>query len=112
MMPNGHNGYYDTMLDLGYVGLAFLLVFIIATLHGIGRVADRDPARAWLVLSLALFVILYNFLGEIVDARLRVFVGGVCYCRCRNWSILAAFSARQGWCMARGAQDRAVPAPH
>ena len=56
-MPNGHNGYYDTMLDLGYLGLAFLLGFIIATLHGIGRVADRDPVRAWLVLSLALYII-------------------------------------------------------
>ena len=53
---------YDTTLEMGYVGLAFLLVFIIATLHAIGRVADRDPARARLVLSLALFIILYNFL--------------------------------------------------
>ena len=58
MMPNAHNGYYDTMLEMGYVGLAFLLVFIIATLHAIGRVADRDPARARLLLSLALFIIL------------------------------------------------------
>jgi exopolysaccharide production protein ExoQ len=64
-MPNGHNGYYDTMLDLGYVGFAFLLAFIIATLHGIGRVADRDPTRAWIVLSLALYVILYNFLERL-----------------------------------------------
>ena len=44
MMPNAHNGYYDTMLEMGYVGLAFLIVFIIATLHAVGRVADRDPA--------------------------------------------------------------------
>jgi exopolysaccharide production protein ExoQ len=65
MMPNSHNGYYDTMLDMGYLGFAFLLVFIIATLHAIGRVADRDPARAWLVLSLALYVILYNFLESL-----------------------------------------------
>ena len=64
-MPNGHNGYYDTMLDLGYLGLAFLLAFIIATLHGIGRIADRDPVRASLVLSLALFVIFYNFLERL-----------------------------------------------
>jgi exopolysaccharide production protein ExoQ len=64
-MPNGHNGYYDTMLDLGYLGLAFLLVFIVATLHGVGRVADRDPVRAWLVLSLALFIILWNFLERL-----------------------------------------------
>jgi exopolysaccharide production protein ExoQ len=60
-MPNAHNGYYDTMLEMGYVGLAFLIVFIIATLHSIGRVADHDPARARLVLSLALFFILYNY---------------------------------------------------
>jgi exopolysaccharide production protein ExoQ len=64
-MPNSHNGYLDTILEVGYVGLGFLVVFIIATLHAIGRVADRDPARAWLVLSLALFVILYNFLESL-----------------------------------------------
>jgi O-antigen ligase len=61
MMPNAHNGYYDTMLEMGYAGLALLLTFVIATLHAIGRVADRDLARAQLVLSLALFIILYNF---------------------------------------------------
>ena len=61
MMPNAHNGYYDTMLEMGYAGLALLLVFIIATLHAIGRAADRDPARARLLLSLALFIILYNY---------------------------------------------------
>jgi exopolysaccharide production protein ExoQ len=61
-MPNAHSGYYDTMLEMGYVGLALLIIFIVATLHAIGRVADRDPARARLVLSLALFIILYNFL--------------------------------------------------
>jgi len=61
-MPQAHNGYYDTMLEMGYVGLALLLIFIVATLHAIGRVADRDPARARLVLSLALLIILYNFL--------------------------------------------------
>jgi len=65
MMPNAHNGYYDTMLEMGFVGLAFLVVFIIATLHAVGRVADRDPARARLLLSLALFVILYNFLESL-----------------------------------------------
>jgi O-antigen ligase len=61
-MPNAHNGYYDSMLELGYVGLALLVIFITATLHAIGRVADLDFRRAWLVLSLALFVIVYNFL--------------------------------------------------
>ncbi len=64
-MPNAHNGYYDRMLETGYVGLALLLVFIFATLHAVGRVADRDPARARLLLSLALFFILYNFFESI-----------------------------------------------
>jgi exopolysaccharide production protein ExoQ len=64
-MPNAHNGYVDTKLEMGYVGLAFLVVFIIATLHAIGRVADRDPARARLLLSLALFIIVYNFLESL-----------------------------------------------
>jgi O-antigen ligase len=61
-MPTAHNGYYDTMLEMGYVGLTLLLIFVTATLHGIGRVADRDPARAWLMLSLIIFSIFYNFL--------------------------------------------------
>lgn len=61
-MPDSQNGYYETMLNLGYLGLAFLLVLILTTLHAIGRVANRDPVRAWLVLSLALYVILHNFL--------------------------------------------------
>jgi exopolysaccharide production protein ExoQ len=61
LMPNAHNGYYDTVLEMGYVGLAFLLSFIISTLHAVGRVADRDPARAWGMLSLILFFIAWNY---------------------------------------------------
>ena len=62
LMPNAHNGYYDTMLELGYVGLAFLAIFLVTTLHAIGRVAERDHKRAWLLLTLALFVIIFNLL--------------------------------------------------
>jgi O-antigen ligase len=62
LLPSAHNGYLDTMLDTGYVGLVLFVIFIFATLHVIGRVADRDPARAWLLLSLALFIIFTNFL--------------------------------------------------
>jgi exopolysaccharide production protein ExoQ len=61
-MPSAHNGYLDTILDTGHIGLVLFLVFIFATLHAIGRVADRDPARAWILLSIAFFVILQNFL--------------------------------------------------
>jgi O-antigen ligase len=59
-MPNAHNGYLDATLEMGYVGLALLGIFVIATLHSSGRLADRDPARGWLVLSLAFFIIIYN----------------------------------------------------
>jgi exopolysaccharide production protein ExoQ len=61
-MPSAHNGYLDTILDTGYIGLVLFLVFIFKTLHAIGRMADRDLARAWLLLSIALFIVLVNFL--------------------------------------------------
>jgi exopolysaccharide production protein ExoQ len=61
LMPNAHNGYFDTMLEIGYVGFGFLSIFVLATLHAVGRVADRDLSRARFLLSLALFFILYNF---------------------------------------------------
>ncbi len=64
-MPNAHNGYLDTMLEMGYVGYFLLLAFIAATLHAIGRVADRDFVRAWLVLSLVLHVIITNGLESV-----------------------------------------------
>jgi exopolysaccharide production protein ExoQ len=64
-MPNSHNGYYDTTLEMGYVGYYLLVIFIIATLHATGRLAYRDGARAWLVLSLALYVICFNYLESL-----------------------------------------------
>ena len=59
-MPNAHNGYLDTMLEMGYVGFVLLTLFVVTTLHAIGRVAERDPARAWIILSLVLFIIITN----------------------------------------------------
>jgi exopolysaccharide production protein ExoQ len=64
-MASGHSGYVDTMLDMGYIGLALLISFIFATLYAIGRVADHERARAWILLSLALYIILYNFLESL-----------------------------------------------
>jgi exopolysaccharide production protein ExoQ len=64
-MPNAHNGYLDTTLEMGYVGLALLTVFILVTLHGIGRVADREPRRAWLLLSLAFYIMITNGLESV-----------------------------------------------
>jgi exopolysaccharide production protein ExoQ len=64
-MPSGHNGYLDVMLEIGYIGFPFLIIFIITTLHALGRVADRDLTRAWLLLSLALFIIITNMLESV-----------------------------------------------
>jgi O-antigen ligase len=64
-MPNAHNGYVDTTLEMGYVGYYLLVIFVIATLHAIGRLAYRDAARAWLVLSLAVYIICYNYLESL-----------------------------------------------
>ncbi len=64
-MPNGHNGYLDVKVELGYAGYALFLAFIFATLHAIGRVADRDMTRAWLVLTLALQIIITNGLESV-----------------------------------------------
>jgi exopolysaccharide production protein ExoQ len=64
-MPEGHNGYVDTKLELGYIGYTLLLIFIFTTLHAIGRVADRDPTKALLVLSLALYVMVHNLLESL-----------------------------------------------
>jgi exopolysaccharide production protein ExoQ len=62
LMPEGHNGYMDVTVELGYVGLACLIMFIMTALHAAGRLANRDPARAWLMLSLIIFVIAHNLL--------------------------------------------------
>jgi hypothetical protein len=43
-MPNAHNAFYDTMLELGYVGYYLLLVFIFTTLHAI----PRSHGATWL----------------------------------------------------------------
>jgi len=59
-MPNAHNGYYDTILELGYVGFVLLLAFLTTTLQGLGRVLDRDPARGWVMLSVAFYIIIHN----------------------------------------------------
>jgi exopolysaccharide production protein ExoQ len=64
-MPNAHNGYLDTKLETGYLGFTLLMIFIATTLHAIGRMADHARARAWIVLSLALHIMITNGLESI-----------------------------------------------
>lgn len=64
-MPNGHNGYYDTMVELGYVGLFLLVAFIFSTIHATGQVAKRDLSRAYCALALIVYILIYNFLESL-----------------------------------------------
>jgi exopolysaccharide production protein ExoQ len=61
-MPSSHNGYLDTVVELGYAGLVSLIIVIFTTLYAIGRVQNREPARAWLLLTIALYIIITNFI--------------------------------------------------
>lgn len=65
LMPNGHNGYYDTTLELGYVGYYLFVIFLLATLHAIRHVVYRAAAQAWLLLSLALYILCFNCLESL-----------------------------------------------
>jgi exopolysaccharide production protein ExoQ len=64
-MPSGHSGYWDTLLELGDIGYPLLIIFIMSTLHAVRRVADGDATRAWLLLSLALYVIITNMIESV-----------------------------------------------
>jgi len=64
-MPDAHSGYYDATLEMGHIGYYLLLICVIATLHAIGRVAQRDGARAWLMLSVVLYFLSFNYLESL-----------------------------------------------
>jgi O-antigen ligase len=59
-MPQGHNGYLDTALDTGILGLGLLLGLLISGLHGVGTVVKESPRLGCLAISLMLFTILHN----------------------------------------------------
>jgi exopolysaccharide production protein ExoQ len=59
-MPNSHSGYLDTILEMGYVGFALLVLFVLATVHASRSILDRSLARGWIILSIAYFIIMTN----------------------------------------------------
>jgi hypothetical protein len=64
-MPSGHSGFLELKLDTGYIGYWIFLVFVFASVHGLEFARRRDPARAWLLLTLAIYIILLNFIESI-----------------------------------------------
>jgi len=68
-MTGSHSGYLDVKVETGRIGLTLFIGFIVATLYAIERVMRQDPARAWFLLSLALYVIISNFIETVWLAR-------------------------------------------
>ncbi|RUP10152.1 O-antigen ligase family protein [Hyphomicrobium sp.] len=61
-MTGSHSGYLDVKIETGVIGYWLFLIFIMATLYAIERVRRRDPLRAWILLSLALYVTITNLI--------------------------------------------------
>lgn len=59
-MPHAHNGYLDTALQTGFLGLALLSLMILSSILAIGKFVHHQPRRAWFALSILLFTVLYN----------------------------------------------------
>jgi O-antigen ligase len=56
-----HNGYLDTLLETGFIGLGILVCLIAVTVGHCSRLLRSDPANGAFCLSVALFFILHNF---------------------------------------------------
>jgi O-antigen ligase len=59
-MRSGHNGYIDTLLETGLIGLTLLLSIIISALNASRKIAERSIRLGGLILSLTLFAIIHN----------------------------------------------------
>jgi O-antigen ligase len=56
-----HNGYLEQYLNLGYLGIAFLVVIILSALLGIYKQLNTDSRVAMLRLTIVLVALLYNY---------------------------------------------------
>jgi exopolysaccharide production protein ExoQ len=64
-MSSSHSGYLELKLDTGSVGYWIFLVFVYSSLHSLEMVRRKDPARAWLYMALASYVIFLNFIDSV-----------------------------------------------
>jgi len=64
-MSSSHSGYLELKLDTGSVGYWIFLVFVYSSLHSLEMVRRKDPARAWLYMTLASYVIFLNFIDSV-----------------------------------------------
>lgn len=61
-MTGSHSGYLDVRIETGIIGYWLFIIFIMATLYAIERVRRQDPLRAWILLSLAMYVTITNLI--------------------------------------------------
>lgn len=59
-MPHAHNGYIDTVLQTGYVGLALLVLFLLAAYDQARIAIDRHLPSGIFMLSIMLMTTLHN----------------------------------------------------
>ncbi|PHP65130.1 hypothetical protein CSC94_20645 [Zhengella mangrovi] len=57
-----HNGYLDTLIETGAIGLSILLAIIVAALFSAARFVRERPALSWLSMTLVLTVVSHNML--------------------------------------------------
>lgn len=71
VMPNhGHNGYLDTWLELGWVGEALLVVFLIRGLFAVCRRSMTEPqVKQWSIFAVCIFVFVMNNISATVALR-------------------------------------------
>jgi len=67
---HGHNGYLDTWLELGWVGIAILLFFIVRTLFSVCGRAIKEPAsNIWAAFAVFCMIFIVNNMSATVALR-------------------------------------------
>jgi len=60
-LNQAHNGYLEQYLNLGYVGIGFILAIMLSALLSVRRHLDQDPAAALLRLCFLVAALIYNY---------------------------------------------------
>ncbi len=60
IMPTGHNGYIDVLLETGWIGLALLTLVILSAFGRMRYFQRKNFSETWFVLSILCFLIFYN----------------------------------------------------
>ncbi len=86
---SSHNGFMDTLLDLGWIGLSIQVVFLLAIISACGRFTRNSVVDPRALLAIVLFVVGRNMMESVIfwstffDNLLLVSAG---FLACLNWS--------------------------